>query len=1211
MDRCRALVVVVAHCAIAVSLSAQTPTARPDTLSGRVTTDSAAPLPSAPVLITRGPDRALFRTLTDSAGRWRVVVDSGTGDYLVYVAVPGRKPERRRITRGTTTVALVADFALAPSVSSTLETVKVVAKRREAPRDIERSLEDRASAELPVDGVTGAVSPVLSGDIAALASTVAGVQMTAAGPSVLGIAAGQNLATLNGLGFGGGELPRGVATTTRVLTTSWDIARGGFSGAQVDVSLGEGYSYRRSQLAISGDAPALQATDATGRALGVPFMRADLNLAASGPVDAQDRFGYSVGARIRRRAADVPTLASASPEAWRAAGLGPDSALSVLSALRALGVAPPDVSGTMRTDLQLVGRVDRMRYDEAKGEFVPRVYGLVGYFNRSTTEGIGRSPLAADGASGRDLTVAVQAVHSLRSALWLQETKAAISVLHARQDPVVGAPLGTVRVASASPAQGGLANVSFGGNDRLVADLLRTTYEATHTASAYATPGSRHLVKVFAQVRADTWRDASTPGGTGQFTYLSVDELRANRPATFTRLLSQPTRSGGTLNAALGVGSVFRPSRFFHVEYGLRGEANRFLSMPVANGALDAALGVNTAVAPFRLSVSPRLGFRWIYAKKIIGGGITFSNTGTRYNEVNGVLRGGIGEFRNFISPEFLATAMAGTGVAGQSVVRLTCVGAAVPTPDWGLLASSAGAAPSQCAAGATSLAQSAAPVTAISPAWRTPRAWRSSLGWSTYVRGVSVSVEGVASLNLDQPSTVDANFAGTAVGAVADEAGRPRFAGQNDITAAGQVSPLASRRDPTWASARVLSSGARSVSTQMRVTLDPPLWHGLFLRTSYVLGRVRAYENGFDRNTAGDPRTAEWAPGDLDVRHQVQAQAGVGKRWWTLTAFVNVFSGLPYTPMVAGDVNGDGLGFNDRAYVSRTVVGDAQASARLGQLLDGGPLAARRCLAQDDGRIARRNGCRGPWVATTSAMLTVPIRRGALGAPWNLSLFVENPLAGVDRLLHGDAIRGWGAPATPDPVLLAVRGFDAATGRFRYDVNPRFGATDPQLSTLRAPFRVTLDVSIPLGPTMLEQQLVRALRDGRTRPGPRMSVDALKQRYARGVRDPFRAVLAERDSLFLSPAQIQEIEAARRTYLGRIDSVWTGLATYLANLEDRYDSREALARQEAAIDAGWEVARQESRVFDRILLPVQLPLLPWPADYLRTAKPGIKFRVY
>ena len=67
----------------------------------------------------------------------------------------------------------------------------------------------------------------------------------------------------------------------------------------------------------------------------------------------------------------------------------------------------------------------------------------------------------------------------------------------------------------------------------------------------------------------------------------------------------------------------------------------------------------------------------------------------------------------------------------------------------------------------------------------------------------------------------------------------------------------------------------------------------------------------------------------------------------------------------------------------------------------------------------------------------------------------------GLDQLLHGSSgLHGWGSAPIVDGTLYTVRGFDPATQRFVYQVNPRFGSTNPTFNTLRTPFRMTLDHS-------------------------------------------------------------------------------------------------------------------------------------------------------
>lgn len=1202
--------------AAACTLGAQS--ARVDTLTGRLVTDSARAITDAEVIVTRGPDRTVFRTRTDGDGRWQVIADPGTGDYLVYLNAPGRVAVRKRVTGVANQTRFAVDVALAPAVAATLARVEVRATKREkAPRQNDGFEPVRGSAEIERDGVMGSVPPALAGDLSALAGTIPGLQSGPGGISAMGLPGSQSLITLNGLAFSGGELPRGATTSVRAATTAWDVARGGFSGAQIDVTLGQGGLFSQRNTTITVDAPGLQATDAAGRSLGQRFTRIDANVAMAGSLTRSDRFGYSTAARLRRTQADVPSLSSAGRDALSVSGIAADTVARLLSDLTTLGIPFGRASGTARTDFQFVGRLDRLGYDPSTFQEVPRAYGMLAFVDIRDERGVGLGATSMPSTAGttRDVNGALQFSHSLQTKLWLHETRSAISLRDTRTSPSLLLPYGAVRTANTIAEQGGIAALGFGGNDLLSSERRKLTWEATQTSQVYATPGSRHRLKLFAQTRIDASDESATPNALGSFSYNSLADLAAGRPATFTRTLTLPSRTATAFNGAVGVGSIYRRSNLFALQYGARVEVNRFFSRPDANATLTQSLGIRTDVSPSDIGISPRIGFRWVYARKPSDGGSTnYSNYGVIRDEVRGVLRGGVGEFRSFIDPVTMAGPVAATGLAG-STLRLLCVGDAVPTPDWdGYVASPVGI-PGACANGLPTLADRTPGVRALDPAYRPARSWRGNLSWSARALKTDITVEGIASRNLAQPSTVNANFAGASRFVLGTESNRPVYVGESSIApTTGAVSPVASRRDKSFGSVFVAGSAARSTSTQLRVTLTPPTGFRRLslLRTTWVVGQVRSTENGFDRNTADDPRRFETTAGDLDVRHQLQLQGAlnIGKGFG-ITMFLNATSGRPFTPIVSGDINGDGIGGNDRAFVTRGGAADPAFLAAMSALLTGAPSRARACLTQSLERIAARNACRGPWQAQLNTQLMLPAKWLRLQEYTSLGIFIENPLAGIDRLVNGNNLRGWGAPAFADPVLYSVRGFDPANRRFQYDVNPRFGATDPRLSTIRAPFRVTLELRAPFGAPLPQQQLARSLRDGRRGDSkPRRTAEELRKQYSRNVPNIYASILRERDSLLITSEQVALLEAGNRRYSATADSIWLKMARYLVNLDDRYDTKAALAKQEAAVDEVWELARNEAWGLDTILNPQQLKLLPWPAGYLRSIKRTQKVRV-
>jgi hypothetical protein len=529
--------------------------------------------------------------------------------------------------------------------------------------------------------------------------------------------------------------------------------------------------------------------------------------------------------------------------------------------------------------------------------------------------------------------------------------------------------------------------------------------------------------------------------------------------------------------------------------------------------------------------------------------------------------RGGVGEFRDIMPAALLGDASTMTGLPGAART-LACLGPAAPAPDWRAYLGDPGAVPEACAGGApdAALADTAPAVRLVARDFGAARSWRANLSYASRVRWLAYGVEGTYSLNLDQRGQTDLNLRASPAFATADER-RPVFAPAAAIVpATGAVSLAQSRAAPGFGQVLLTHSGLRSVSRQAIVTVAPDLstvsdW---WVQASYVLARSRALRGGFDATAFDSPLAREWQRAPLDARHQLVLRGGYVAGPIAFSLFGRLASGLPFTPVVGSDVNGDGFA-NDRAFVPDAAA-DPALARQLDALLAAAP-AARRCLGGQRGRAAAGGSCEAPWTAALNAQVTLDGRLHRLGKRVStVRLNLANPLAGLDQLLHGaNGLRGWGAQPAPDPTLLFVRGFDPAARRFRYEVNPRFAGTAPARSLVRAPFRVTLDVRINLTPDVAQQQLARYLGPGRAgRPGARLTVPELKQRYERNVGDPYAAVLQLTDSLLLSRAQVEALQQAQARYRRTMDSVWLDLATEFAALGDRYDVAAAVRGRSA-----------------------------------------------
>lgn len=1195
-------------CLVTLTLSAQ---GTSDIIRGRVTNDSARVVTGASVFVTRGPDRAFKQTTTDSAGRYSVTFEDGTGDYLVAVSSVGLKPARRRVQRQNAVRELVADFVLATDVS-TLAAVKVTADKPErATTSVGPATLETGASERWVDGVNGQLPPSMLGNLNAIAGNTPGVTQGVNGPSILGSGAESNLTTLNGMALPGGTLPRAARVDTRVTGATFDPVRGGFSGANTDVRLGAGSrNYQERNAYLTYDAPSLQFTDAVGQSLGARYGSYRGSAGANGYLVPRIAT-YNVAVELSQSTSDPATLFSGDARALQSAGVARDSVVRLQTA--ALGVGLPVAGAGIplareRSGVTWLGRVDDIRDTLNSTQ-------LTSYLSLSRDGALGFAPLAATSAGGKSTDRALGAQLQVMKFLGdgrrvLNQTKLGASQSKNSGDPYLALPGASVLVRSAGVAGDGIVPLSIGGSSYFDRSETRFTAEGSNL-TVWNAGGRRHTFKAFGWARVDALSDVGGADLLGRYSFNSISDFAAGRPASFSRTLTQPTADGTVWNASGAMAHQWNPTKRFSLLYGARIEGNGFASTPASNVALETALGVRSGVAPATVHVSPRVGFSYSYSRsKENGNGVSMSQSGTYYRTTSGVLRGGIGEFRDLLRPDLLADASSRTGLPG-SVQSLSCTGAAVPTPDWSAFLQDARNIPRTCVDGTGVLTDNAPPATLIARDYQVPRSWRASLDWYTNFDWLQLRWNNLASWDLSQASVRDANFAGVQQFTLAQEGGRPVYVSTAGIDGAtGAVSATESRRSTAFGRVGVRGSELRGYGGQTTITLSPDVFRmrgvplGLYGSISYTLQQSRRQFLGFDGVTAGDPRLREWAPSANDARHILSMQGAFTiPHFGTTTFFARAQSGLPFTPIVQGDVNGDGLR-GDRAFVpSATQAIDATLAAQLRSLQENGSPTARQCVTQFAGQMATRNGCRGPWTATMNLQFT-PVLPKALRRV-NASLYFENVLAGVDQLVHGsNDLRGWGGAAVPDPVLLVSRSFDAGTRSFGYDVNPRFGETRPSRSTLRVPFRVTLDFRFRLSTDYALQELRRALSPVKVgkRWEPR-NADSLTSLYLQETSSIHTAVLAESDSLFLTAEQIVGLRKAEGEFATRVRKIYGELGAYLAQFAGGGVTKAALDSAGKAKKAYWEVFWEQPEVAAALLSPTQRDLMPILRDMFATPK--------
>ncbi|MDP9203291.1 MAG: carboxypeptidase-like regulatory domain-containing protein [Gemmatimonadota bacterium] len=1182
----------------------------PDVIRGKVTDDSSHAL-VATVMITRGPDRLTQQATTDSAGNFRIRFEEGTGDYLVYVSAPGFSSARRRVQRSGDERELVANFTLPRTVVATLDAVKITGQKPvRASNPLTPTQPETGSSEKWRDGVEGQVPPTIAGDLNAIAGTMSNVTMTGSGPAILGSGAESNLNTLNGMGLSAGAIPRAARTETRVTGATFDPTRGGFSGANVDVRLGPGdRNYQRRNAFLTFDPRYLQFTDATGRSLGVTSGGARGSVGADGEL-IRGAMTYNVALDLGRSLSEPSTLLTADANALLNAGVAPDSVARLIALATPLGV-PLVASGvpTNRTHntVAWLGRLDDTRDTLS-------TRALTSYLGVTRDGALGFGPLTAPSAAserrertlGAQLTLGSYVGPGRRT---LNETRIALSGVRTSVSPYRSLPGATVLVRSDNLDAGtDVTSLLLGGGSFLPTEESRWTAEAGNQTEWNA-GGRRHRFKGLLWGRVDGLRQEGFPNGLGSFAFNSIDDFNGGRPSSFSRTLSQPPREGRVWNAAAALAHNFGSTRYFSLLYGARLEGDGFIGRPAGNAALEQALGVRTGVAPSRLHLSPRIGFTYTYNRDKDNGQGTMQNpVGRFYRYMSGTLRGGIGEFRDLLHPGILADASASTGLPGGTSF-LNCVGAAVPAPDWSLFTSDPSSIPTQCVDGSGVLAERAPSVALISPGYDVPRSWRASFDWNTSIKRILFRAGVLGSYDLSQPGVVDANFGGVSKLTLTDEANRPVFVSAASIDpASGAVSAVESRKSDQFGRVGVRVSDLRGYGGQLNLLLSPDVFGfrgraSFFGSVAYTLQSTKRQYRGFDGAAFGDPRAREWGAGQNDAHHIVVISGGFATdKTGTVTLFGRAQSGMPFTPLVQGDVNGDGRS-GDRAFIPDVAKeSDVALADQLRALLASGSPTAKACLLEHRGTVAPRNGCRGAWTQSLNIQWRPPLP-GKWGRRVAPNVYLQNVLAGVDQLVHGGSLRGWGSPAIPDPVLLVPRGFDVPNQRFLYDVNPRFADTRPGRTLLRNPFRIVIDVSFNLSTDYDLQQLRRAVEPVKGAQGwQRRSADSLAAFYLSKTSDVYRLLMEQTDSLLLTTSQVAAIQRADSAFSSQIRALYVPLGEFLSRGQGGAGKAE-LDSVQATQKTYWKIFWEQPETAGAVLSPVQLDLLPFFKAMLATPK--------
>ena len=1029
-----------------------------DIIAGRVIGPDSTPIAGARVTAVAVMTNVTKTVVTNGDGRFSVVFHDGDGTYRIQVTAIGMRPARAIAERRANQDRLFVTIRMSLQ-SQELSPVEV------------RGRVDAVEAAFTAGGNERTLLPQLverlqanPGDLFTAATLVPGVIATAASDtsrSAFSFAAQpavQNNITVDGMTFLFGSIPQDAVRSTRLILNAYDVSRGQFTGAQMATVTKGGTSVFQGSANVLLQPKVTQFAPTTRGSFAREYSRALLSTGVGGPVWHTQRAFYFLAGELDARSDESLSLTNSTSAALLKLGVSPDSLARLNTALAALGVPvtqmqPPQrtSSGTAlaRADVDLTAANQLTLRADFRGTNQDA--------NRVSPYALADARGNLDGLGGGALAVLTSAMGP-----FINEARAYGSWERNDADPVVRMPTGVVRLSSSLDGTS-VQDVAFGANARLPRTSRATLQEASDELSWLAEE-DRHRLRIGVLINRERAEITGVDDRYGSFRYNSLADLESNTPASFSRTMPGRSQLIGTDNAAIYISHAWRRTPALQATYGLRIDISRLADSPESNTLLVASLNQQTRSFLTELHYLPRLGVTYLL--------------GDDPGNPVGSVSFGFGEFRGRIPSHLLQYVNTNAGFA-SSDSQVVCVGAVTPSVNWATLAADTLSIPTDCTPGVTRLPLGAtvSKIGVWGSSAGSPRVWRSALSFQRRIgRRYDVGFDALYAHGIHNPAAVDDNLLSAPppfqLPVLANES-RPLLVNPAAIVSStGAISLSASREYPFFGTVYELGSGVSSRTIEVTVhggiVADSA---GNQLSLAYTFTRSRDQSNGFPFSdsyptTAGDPRFLEWGTSDLERRHHVLV-IGLFQlpRSMELGVVGRLMSGARFTPMVNGDVNGDGLA-NDRAFVFRpllALVGDSVSNA-MSRLLARADGRTRACLATQMGTIAGRNSCTTPWYAGLDLQLNwrppAPLSRGT-----TVSLVATNALSLADRVLHGAAgMRGWGQTSMPDRNLLSVTGYDAANRAFRYVVNEHFGNRSGSLDPFRTPFQLGLIVRTQFG---------------------------------------------------------------------------------------------------------------------------------------------------
>ena len=1204
---------------------------------GRITELDGKPIAAVTVTVTGLTTQEVKTARTNDKGIYTALFATSEGDYLITVRKIGYSPYNTRLTRVGLSSVLSADVTLR-EIAFELDTI-TVATRRATPKGDEASI-----GGFEQNLLAGALFSLNPGDLIALAGQIPGIlALGDTGYSVLGAGGAANNGTIDGMKFGGNNLPPDALQSSRVITTSADPRISGFSGGQTANTFRGGTDISAMTARVAFADSHLAWTDPEWSQ---PIPRAtSMSGMLGGPI-IKKRLHYQLSWNAQDRQSDVYSLLDPPQPILSQYGLALDTVSAVSQALTQLGVPLTAQNYSPYQKGRNYGTAEVI--DWTPNSTTSLRVSHSGSWNKSGDPG--RAPFSypslgqnSDGSFHFISARLTGYVHG-----FLDELSSNINVNHNNGNPFVTMPSGSVRVGTVfDDGHTGLSSVRFGGGSGV---NRNSSYDWNVTNEFSWVPGSgKHRFKIGQEIQYSWSTSYSSGNQFGSYTYQTLADLAANKPASYSLTLQSFEREQKGAQLGLWIGDEWTASKSLNFQGGFHLDAAFPGTLPDYNPTAFQLFGVKTDEVPHISFITPRLGFSWASAKRRgmgnpsgQGGPITIGGLGNLPPEFimmmlgtpqgsvapGWAVNGTIGAYGSPLGNGSVASLIDQTGLPNTRRV-LTCVGDATPIPNWNAITN---AAPTSCldGSGLQTFSSSGPSIQVYDKDFHTPISWRANLG----IDGIrlpkrwTLGINTFYNLGVNGQSAQDFNLNQTSFFTLPGEANRQVFVPTDAIvTSTGIVAPNAYRINHDYGAVRNVISDLKNYTFQVQASIAPPraiLNNKLTLSSTYVYNYSQRQQRGLGGGGGGgfgnfvivrdglsasfggggggsfavdgDPNKVAWVPGPQPT-HSFSINARLRAWWFNISTRLNLTSGTPYTPSVSGDVNGDGLN-DDLAFIpDPSKVSDPTLAAQMTQLLAAAPAHARDCLMKQLGQIAGINSCTTQWQARLDLRLDwQPPRSFGFGDRLRLTTQFQNASGALVRVFGlEDTPLGRGALGTDaQGQLLYVTGFNPVTRSYKYQVNQLFGQPSNFGNARRQypPFQVQLGLQYQLGgPNRAPMASSMGFIPGTKEPP--YTADQIKAKLQQLSKDPVQMILARKDSIALSAGQVTQLEAISKKFRAQSDSALEPVFDYIMKKGRGVDDGQLGSRLSKATPQIQKMLVDADVRARALLTPAQLRMLP------------------